>query len=51
MGINKIDQREIIHNEISSPICVSVQVILRDHKTKDSDHQILKWWLWTKAVQ
>ncbi|KAF6109371.1 kinesin family member 20B [Phyllostomus discolor] len=35
-------KRKLYTNEISSPIDISGQVILMDHKVKESDHQILK---------
>ncbi|XP_055281086.1 kinesin-like protein KIF20B isoform X2 [Moschus berezovskii] len=40
-----------LYNEISSPIDISGQVILMDHKVKESDHQILKRRLRTKTVK
>ena len=35
-------KQKLYTNEISSPIDISGQVILMDHKVKESDHQILK---------
>ena len=35
-------KRKLYTTEISSPIDISRQVILMDHKVKESDHQILK---------
>ncbi|KAB0402754.1 hypothetical protein E2I00_017633, partial [Balaenoptera physalus] len=44
-------KRKLYTNEISSPIDISGQVILMDHKVKESDHQILKRRLRTKTVK
>ncbi|XP_043331975.1 kinesin-like protein KIF20B isoform X2 [Cervus canadensis] len=44
-------KRKLYTNEISSPIDISGQVILMDHKEKESDHQILKRRLRTKTVK
>ncbi|KAF4019078.1 hypothetical protein G4228_010815 [Cervus hanglu yarkandensis] len=44
-------KRKLYTNEISSPIDISGQVILMDHKEKESDHQILKRRLRTKMVK
>ncbi|XP_059958215.1 kinesin-like protein KIF20B isoform X4 [Mesoplodon densirostris] len=44
-------KRKLYTNEISSPIDISGQVILMDHKLKESDHQILKRRLRTKTVK
>uniref|UniRef100_A0A452SZK2 Kinesin family member 20B n=1 Tax=Ursus maritimus TaxID=29073 RepID=A0A452SZK2_URSMA len=42
MSRPKRAKRKLYTNEISSPIDISGQVILMDHKVKESDHQILK---------
>ncbi|XP_058553111.1 kinesin-like protein KIF20B isoform X2 [Neofelis nebulosa] len=44
-------KRKLYTNEISSPIDISGQVILMDHKVKESDHQILKRRLRTKTAK
>ncbi|XP_066881170.1 kinesin-like protein KIF20B isoform X4 [Kogia breviceps] len=44
-------KRKLYTNEISSPIDISGQVILLDHRVKESDHQILKRRLRTKTVK
>nr|XP_020750177.1 kinesin-like protein KIF20B [Odocoileus virginianus texanus] len=44
-------KRKLYTSEISSPIDISGQVILMDHKEKESDHQILKRRLRTKTVK
>uniref|UniRef100_A0A452EC51 Kinesin family member 20B n=1 Tax=Capra hircus TaxID=9925 RepID=A0A452EC51_CAPHI len=44
-------KRKLYTNEISSPIDISGQVILMDHKVKESDHQILKRRLRTKTIK
>ena len=44
-------KRKLYTNEISSFIDISGQVILMDHKEKESDHKILKWRLPTKTVK
>lgn len=44
-------KRKLYTNEISSPIDISGQVILMDHKVKESDHQILKRRLRTKIAK
>ncbi|KAM9051869.1 kinesin-like protein KIF20B isoform 3-T3 [Megaptera novaeangliae] len=44
-------KRKLYTNEISSPIDISGQVILMDHKVKESDHQILKRRLRAKTVK
>ncbi|XP_054937405.1 kinesin-like protein KIF20B [Physeter macrocephalus] len=44
-------KRKLYTNEISSPIDISGQVILMDHRVKESDHQILKRRLRTKTVK
>uniref|UniRef100_A0A8D1A1L9 Kinesin family member 20B n=1 Tax=Sus scrofa TaxID=9823 RepID=A0A8D1A1L9_PIG len=44
-------KRKLYTSEISSPIDISGQVILMDHKVKESDHQILKRRLRTKTAK
>ncbi|XP_036903211.1 kinesin-like protein KIF20B isoform X3 [Sturnira hondurensis] len=44
-------KRKLYTSEISSPIDISGQVILMDHKVKESDHQILKRRLRTKIAK
>uniref|UniRef100_A0A671FQN0 Kinesin family member 20B n=1 Tax=Rhinolophus ferrumequinum TaxID=59479 RepID=A0A671FQN0_RHIFE len=44
-------KRKLYTNEISSPIDISGQVILMDHKVRESDHQILKRRLRTKTAK
>ncbi|XP_004749736.1 kinesin-like protein KIF20B isoform X2 [Mustela putorius furo] len=44
-------KRKLYTNEISSPIDISGQVILMEHKVKESDHQILKRRLRTKTAK
>ncbi|XP_072595582.1 kinesin-like protein KIF20B isoform X3 [Vulpes vulpes] len=44
-------KRKLYTNAISSPIDISGQVILMDHKVKESDHQILKRRLRTKTAK
>ncbi|XP_041602178.1 kinesin-like protein KIF20B isoform X2 [Vulpes lagopus] len=44
-------KRKLYTNVISSPIDISGQVILMDHKVKESDHQILKRRLRTKTAK
>ncbi|XP_064451072.1 kinesin-like protein KIF20B isoform X5 [Mirounga angustirostris] len=51
MSRPKRAKRKLYTNEISSPIDISGQVILMDHKVKESDHQILKRRLRTKTAK
>ncbi|XP_004410280.1 PREDICTED: kinesin-like protein KIF20B isoform 2 [Odobenus rosmarus divergens] len=51
MSRPKRAKRKLYTNEISSPIDISGQVILMDHKGKESDHQILKRRLRTKTAK
>ncbi|XP_045883817.1 kinesin-like protein KIF20B isoform X3 [Meles meles] len=51
MSRPKRAKRKLYTNEISSPIDISGQVILMDHKVKESDHQILKRRLRAKTAK